>query len=69
MQTKKAAYCQLGRVGMAPEVFTMPNGHLWENVFAMNKGRAVRPEAAVELEVAALAMEYDDENDAIERRG
>ncbi len=47
----------------------MRDGHLWENVFAMNEGRAVRPEAAVEPEVAALAMGYNDENDAIARRG
>ena len=49
--------------------FSMRDGHLWENVFAMNEGRAVRPEAAVEPEVAALAMGYNDENDAIARRG
>ncbi len=47
----------------------MRNKHLWENVSAMNEGRAVRPEAAVEPEVATLAMGYDDENDVIERRG
>jgi hypothetical protein len=66
---KKAAYCQLGCVGMAPEVFSMRNGRLWENVFAMNEGRAVRPEVAVEPEVAILAMGYDNENDVIARRG
>ena len=69
MRTKKAAYRQLGRVGMAPEVFTMRDEHLWEHVFAMREGRAVRPDVAVEPEVAALAMGYDDENDTIERRG
>ena len=69
MRIKKAAYCKLGRVGMAPEVFTMPDGHLWENVFSMSEGRAVRPEAAVEPEVATLAMGYDDENDIIEHCG
>ncbi len=47
----------------------MCNGHLGENVFAMNEGRAVRPEVAVELEVTALAMGYDDENDVIARCG
>ena len=47
----------------------MRDGHLWENVFAMSKGRAVRPEVAVELEVTALAMGYDDENDVIARCG
>ena len=47
----------------------MRDGHLWENVFAMNEGRAARLDAAVEPEVAALAMGYDNENDMIERRG
>ncbi len=47
----------------------MRDGHLWENVFAMNKGRAARLDAAVEPEVAALAMRYNDENDMIERCG
>ena len=28
-------------------VFSMRDGHLWENVFAMIEGRAVRPEAVV----------------------
>ena len=65
---KKAAYRQLGCVGIAPGFFSMHDWHLWENVFAMNEGRAVRPEAAVEPEVAALAMGYDDENDVITRR-
>ena len=46
----------------------MRNGCLWERVLAVNKGGAVRPEAAVEPEVAALAMGYDDENDVIARR-
>jgi hypothetical protein len=66
---KKAAYRQLDRVGMAPEVFTMREGHLWENVFVMSEVRAARPDAAVELEVSALAMGYDDENDKFESRG
>ncbi len=47
----------------------MRDEHLWEHVFAMREGRAVRPDVAVEPEVAALAMGYDDENDTIERRG
>jgi hypothetical protein len=47
----------------------MRDGHLWENVFAMSEGRAVRPDAAVEPEVPALAMGYDDENDMIDRCG
>jgi hypothetical protein len=34
----------------------MRDGHLWENVFAMNKSRAARPDVAVEPEVAAVAM-------------
>ncbi len=50
-------------------VFSMRDGHLWENVFAMIEGRAVRPEAVVQPEVATLAMGYDDENDVIARRG
>ena len=37
--------------------------------FAMNKGRAARPDAAVDPDVAALAMGYNDENDMIERCG
>ena len=69
MRTKKAAYRQLGHVGMAPEVFTMRDGYLWENVFAMSEGRTARPDAAVEPEVAPLAMGYNDENDMIERPG
>ncbi len=47
----------------------MRDRHLWENVFAMNKGRVARPDAAVEPEVATLAMVYNNENDMIERRG
>ena len=47
----------------------MRKGHLWENVFAMSEVRAARPDAAVEPEVSALAMGYDDENDKIERCG
>ena len=47
----------------------MRDGHLWENVFTMNEGRAVRPDAGMEPEVAALAMGYDDENDMIDHRG
>ncbi len=47
----------------------MRDGHLWENVFAMSKGRAVRPDAGVEPEVATLAVGYDDKNDMIDRRG
>ena len=47
----------------------MRDGHLWGNVFAVNEGRAARPDVAVEPEVAALAMGYDDENDMIERCG
>ena len=62
---KKVAYCPLGRAGRAPGVFPMHDGHLWERVFAVNEGGAVRPEAAVEPEVAAMAMGYDDENDMI----
>jgi hypothetical protein len=45
----------------------MHDGPLWERVFAVNEGGAVRPEAAAEPEVAALAMGYDDENDVIAR--
>ena len=45
----------------------MYNGRLWERVFAVNKGGGVRPEAAVEPEVAALAMGYNDENYVIAR--
>ena len=47
----------------------MHDGDLWENVFPTNEGRVVRPEVAVDPEVAALAMGYDDENDVIARRG
>ena len=47
----------------------MRDGHLWGNVFAMNEGRAARPDAAVEPEVTALAMGYDDEDDMIDHRG
>ena len=47
---------------MAPGVFLICDGHLWESVFTVIKGRAVRPEAAVEPEVATLAMGYDNEN-------
>ena len=47
----------------------MRDGHLWENVFAMSKGRAIRLDAAVEPEVAALAMGYDDEDDMIGLHG
>ena len=54
---------------MAQGFFSMRNAHLWEHVFAMNEGRAVRPEAAVEPEVAALAMGHDNENDVIARGG
>ena len=41
----------------------MRDGHLWERVFAVNEGGVVRPEAAVEPEVIAMAMGYDDECD------
>ena len=47
----------------------MREGHLWENVFAMSEGRAARPDVAVEPEVSALAMGYDNENDKIKSRG
>ena len=46
----------------------MRDGHLWESAFMVNKGGAVRPEMAVEPEVAALAMGFDNENDVIARR-
>jgi hypothetical protein len=49
--------------------FFYADAHLWEYVFAMNEGRAVRPEAAVEPEVAALAMGHDNENDVIAHGG
>ncbi len=45
----------------------MRDGHLWERVFVVNEGGAVRPEAAVEPEVAAMAMEYNNKNDMIVR--
>jgi hypothetical protein len=64
---KKVAYCQLGLAGRAPGVFPMHDGHLWERVFVRNEGRVVRLEAAVEPGVAAMAMEYDNENDMIAR--
>jgi hypothetical protein len=35
----------------------------------MSEGRAVRLDTAVEPEVAALAMGYDNETDMIDRRG
>ncbi len=47
----------------------MRDGHLWENIFAMSKGRVVRPDTAVEPEVTGLAMEYNDENDLIDHHG
>jgi hypothetical protein len=65
---KKVAYRQLGLAGRAPGVFPLRDGHLWDRVFAVNEGGAVRPEAAVEPEVAVLAMGYDNENDMIARR-
>jgi hypothetical protein len=43
----------------------MHDGRLWERVFAGNGGGAVRPEAAVEPRVAAMAAGYDNENDVI----
>ena len=65
---KKVPCCQLGLAGRAPVVVPLRDGHLWDRVFAVNEGGAVRPEAAVEPVVAALAMGYDDENDVIARR-
>ena len=66
---KKVAYRQLGLAGRAPGGFPMRDGRLWERVLVVNEGGAVRPEAAVEPEVAAMAMGYDDERDVIARRG
>ena len=65
---KKVAYCQLGLAGRVPEVFPMRDGCLWERVFAANEDGAVRPEVAVEPEVAVMAIGYDNENDVIRRR-
>ena len=46
----------------------MRDGRLWERVFAANEDGVVRPEVAVEPEVAVMAIEYDNENDVIRRR-
>ncbi len=56
---EKVTYCQLFQDGRAPGFFPMRNRRLWEGAFAANGNRAVRPEVAMEPEVATMAIRED----------